>query len=237
MPRACSCLAQSRRFTVHGPGGPPASRGYSRLLASSRRPGPREPTARTEDCGTPTNPPENSAGTTGRQAGATSHGVRPNAVPAAQVRRRRAYALEWFRFAAAVVPGPTWPGASCQASHKSRGWDTLSHGQMLNWRDPWPTTSWSRTVASSMADRRTGGARTRRGRPRWVAATSDPLGRTELSNRAGTKTLREPFLAGASGGRDAGALLMRCPQSANCDAYEQATSRTAHHVRGAAPPA
>jgi len=35
----------------------------------------------------------------------------------------------------------------------------------------------------------------------------DTRGRTELSNRAGTKTLREPFLAGAGGGRDAGALL------------------------------
>src|SRR5689334_5794871 len=65
----------------------------------------------------------------------------PLTLPSSDLGRPRtaAYALEWFRFAAAVVPGPIWPGASCQASHKSRGWDTLSHGQMLDSRDPWPS--------------------------------------------------------------------------------------------------
>ncbi len=48
-------------------------------------------------------------------------------------------------------------------------------------------------------DRRTRGARTRRGRPRRVTATR---GHTELSKRVGTKTLREPFLAGAADARE-----------------------------------
>jgi hypothetical protein len=51
-------------------------------------------------------------------------------------------------------------------------------------------------------DRRTRGARARRGRPRRVAATR---GHAELSKRVGTRPLREPFLAGAADSREGSA--------------------------------